>query len=280
MRNYRTLKCSSGALLTLLLLGSCQHRPKVENEASEAAEAGQWVGTGEQQLRMEVYRSATLSAHPTLLVVLHGDAPFTKPNYQYTLARQVAQTNPDVVAVGLLRPGYTDPTGHQSAGQRGEATGDNYTPAVIDAIAGALTTLKSRYHAGRVVLAGHSGGAAITADLLGRYPGLADAALLAACPCSVTTWRAHMKRRVGGTIWDQPVASVSPEQVVAHIPVTTRVTLLVGTADSIAPKELSQAYYQRLRQRGIPAKLLELPGLGHEMFLSKTVQQEITSLLH
>jgi acetyl esterase/lipase len=76
------------------------------------------------------------------------------------------------------------------------------------------------------------------------------------------------------------VASVSPEQVVARIPVTTRVTLFVGTADSIAPKELSQAYYQRLRQRGIPAKLLELPGLGHEMFLSKTVQQEITLLLH
>jgi pimeloyl-ACP methyl ester carboxylesterase len=183
------------------------------------------------------------------------------------------------VAVGLLRPGYTDPTGHQSAGQRGEATGDNYTPAVLDAIAGALTALKARYQAGRVVLAGHSGGAALAAGLLGRRPGLADAALLAACPCNVATWRVHMKRRVGGAIWEQPVASVSPEQVVAQIPLATRVTLLVGATDSVAPPALTREYYQRLRQQGIPAKVLELPGLGHEVFLSQAVRQEISLLL-
>jgi pimeloyl-ACP methyl ester carboxylesterase len=275
MRNDGKLWCGCGLLLALL--GSCQ--PQTEHQASTPAAAGQWVGTGAQRLRVQIYPSATLSAHPTLLLVLHGDAPFSKPGYQYALARQVAQTNSDVVAVGLLRPGYTDPTGHQSAGQRGEATGDNYTPAVLDAIAGAITTLKERYHAGRVVLAGHSGGAAISAGLLGRHPGLADAALLAACPCDVAAWRVHMKRRVGGAVWDQPVASVSPEQVVARIPPRTRVTLLVGTNDSIAPKKLTHAYYLRLRHQGLPARVVELPGAGHELFLSPAVQQEITPLL-
>lgn len=276
MRNDSKRWCFSGLLL--VLLGGCQ--PQTQRNDSPPAEAGQWVGTGAQRLRAQVYPSAKLSPHPTLLLVLHGDAPFSKPGYQYILARQVAQANPDVVAVGLLRPGYTDPTGHQSAGQRGEATGDNYTPAVLDAIAGAVTALKAHYHAGRVVLAGHSGGAAITAGLLGRHPGLADAALLAACPCDVPAWRAHMKRRVGGSIWDQPVASVSPEQVSARIPAGTRVTLVVGANDSIAPKEFTQTYYQRLRQQGLPAKLVELPGAGHELFLSPVVLQEITPLLH
>ncbi|MBF9221972.1 alpha/beta hydrolase family protein [Hymenobacter ruricola] len=279
MRTYPNFLSSSGGLLALLL-SSCQPSAPKATQAPEVTETGQWVGTGEQRLRAEIYRSATLSPHPTLLLVLHGDAPFNKPDYQYTLAREVARANPDVVAVGLLRPGYTDPAGHQSDGERGEATGDNYTPAVIDAVAGALTTLRARYHAGRVVVAGHSGGAAIAADLLGRHPGLADAALLASCPCNVATWRAHMKRRVGGAIWDQPVASVSPEQVVARVPARTRVTLLVGAADSTAPRALTQEYYQQLRQRGIPATVVELPGLGHEIFLGQAVRQEIGRLLH
>lgn len=279
MRNHRILLAAGATLVALLTLAGCQSQTENTN-ATASSGSGQWVGSGQQRLWAQVYRSSKLSAHPTLVVVVHGDAPFNKPDYQYTLAQQVAQANPDVVAVGLLRPGYTDPAGHQSIGERGETTGDNYTPAVIDAIAAALDTLKAHYHAGRVVVAGHSGGAAITADLLGRHPGVANAALLASCPCNVAAWRAHMKRHLkGGAIWDIPVASVSPEQVVARIPATTRVALLVGTADSIAPKALTQEYYGRLRQQGIAATLRELPGLGHEIFLSKAVQQEIKGLL-
>jgi pimeloyl-ACP methyl ester carboxylesterase len=276
MRNHLSLPAG---LVALLALATCQSQPDRTTPAAESPGAGEWVGTGPQHLWAQVYPSAQLSAHPALLVVLHGDAPFNKPDYQYALARQVAQATPNVVVVALLRPGYTDPAGHQSAGERGEATGDNYTPAVLDALAGALATLRARYHAGRVVLAGHSGGAALAADLLGRRPGLADAALLASCPCNVATWRAHMKRRQGGAIWDQAVASVSPEQVVARIPGRTRVTLLVGTADSIAPPALTLEYYRRLQQLGIPVKLHELPGLGHEVFLGKAVKEEIKALL-
>ncbi|MDO7849313.1 alpha/beta hydrolase [Hymenobacter sp. M29] len=281
MRNHRSLLTASASLLASLALTSCQPQTDQTRAASEASGPGQWLGATGHQLWAQVYPSAKRSAHPTLLLVLHGDAPFNKPEYQYTVARQAAQANADVVAVALLRPGYTDPAGHQSDGERGETTGDNYTPAVIDAIAAALDTLRARYHAGRVVVAGHSGGAAITADLLGRHPGRVDAALLAACPCNVAAWRTHMKRHTGGgAIWDQPVASVSPEQVVARIPATTRVALLVGTADSIAPKGLTEDYYRRLQRQGIPATLHELPGLGHEIFLGKAVQQELKGLLH
>jgi len=101
----------SAALLSLLI-GSCQSQTDSGRKTPTATGSDQWVGTGAQRLHTETYRSPQRSAHPTLLVVLHGDAPFTKPDYQYRLAQQLAQANADVVAVGLLRPGYTDPQGH------------------------------------------------------------------------------------------------------------------------------------------------------------------------
>jgi pimeloyl-ACP methyl ester carboxylesterase len=69
-----------------------------------------------------------------------------------------------------LRPGYKDDTGEQSEGKRGLTTGDNYTPEVVDAVASATDQLRTRFHPARTVLVGHSGGAAIAANVLGRWP--------------------------------------------------------------------------------------------------------------
>lgn len=63
----------------------------------------------------------------------------------------------DVVAAGLLRPGYTDNAGARSDGQRGEARSDNYTVEVVDDVATAVRTLAKRFMARRVILVGHSG---------------------------------------------------------------------------------------------------------------------------
>ncbi|HZY98486.1 MAG TPA: alpha/beta fold hydrolase [Candidatus Baltobacteraceae bacterium] len=52
----------------------------------------------------------------------------------------------------------------QSQGIRGLATGDNYTPEDVDAIDNAIATLRAEYRPVRVILVGHSGGAAIAAD--------------------------------------------------------------------------------------------------------------------
>ena len=266
-------------------LGSCQSNGTTSAQATESGpstppDTTQWVGKGAQRLHMQAYHSATRTARPTLVVVLHGDAPFRPPEYQYTLARQVAAAYPNVVAVGLLRPGYTDPQGHHSAGLRGEATGDNYTPEVVAAVAAALTELRQRYQAGRLVVAGHSGGAAITANVLARYPNRIDAALLVSCPCDVPRWRQHMQQLDGsGAIWEAPVRSLSPLALADSVDATRPITLLVGTADSVAPPRFSRAYWLALHQRRSPARLVQLPGEGHEIFLSATVRQEIQALL-
>src|ERR1700737_478520 len=83
-----------------------------------------------------------------------------------------------------LRPGYSDGE-DRSDGMRGETTGDNYTPEVVNAVATAISELKAGYHPRRVVLVGHSGGSAIMANLLGQQASIADAALLVSCPCDL-----------------------------------------------------------------------------------------------
>ena len=272
-----------GAIVTASLLGGCHltsstYQPASSTAAPSPADTA-WVGQGRQRLHVQAYRHAHLSAHPVLVVVVHGDAPFRPPDYQYLFAQQVAAQYPDVVAVGLLRPGYTDPQGHRSAGIRGETTGDNYTPEVVGAVAGALTQLRQRYRARRVVVVGHSGGAAITADVLARYPASVAAALLVSCPCDVPRWRRHMQQRQGGAIWDAPVRSLSPQALVAGVALTTPVTVVVGTADSLAPLRLSQAYWQALHQRHHPAKLVLLAGQEHDILLTPAVRREVGVLL-
>ncbi len=154
---------------------------------------------GPYRLKTSVYRGAELSPAPVLVVVLHGDAPFNKPGYQDTFAARIAAANADVIAAAILRPGYTDPQGHTSDGERGQTTGDNYNARNVDAIAAAIDSLQRRFTARRVVAVGHSGGAAITAHILGRLPDLVDAALLVSCPCDGTRWREHMSRTGPGS---------------------------------------------------------------------------------
>ena len=122
------------------------------------ATAPVWVQGGPYRLKTSVYRSSGLSPNPVLVVVLHGDAPFNKPDYQDTFAAKVAAAYSDVIAAAILQPGYTDPQGNTSEGDRGLATGDNYNAGNVDALAAAISELRRRFKARRVVVVGHSAG--------------------------------------------------------------------------------------------------------------------------
>ena len=103
---------SSLALLPLLL-AACT----ATSTAPQTADAGD-----------ALYARSFGAAHPaTLLVVLHGDAPTEKPGYQYAFSEDLAAHIPNSRVVALLRPGYEDPQGNRSPGERGLTTGDNYT---------------------------------------------------------------------------------------------------------------------------------------------------------
>jgi poly(3-hydroxybutyrate) depolymerase len=142
-------------------------------------QGGPWLLAG------RVFESPQLSAHPHLVLVLHGDAPFVNPTYQYVFAKSAADAMPDVVVAALLRPGYRDKRGAESQGSRGLTTADNYTADRIASIAAAARSLMTRYRASDLTLVGHSGGSAMAADILALDPHLAKRALLVSCPCDV-----------------------------------------------------------------------------------------------
>lgn len=238
----------------------------------------QWIDVTVGRLKAQVYSTTPLSARPTLVVVLHGDLFDPTPSYQYAFAQALTQgfdapamsdqvrarlgappSVNDVVAAGLLRPGYTDNDGDRSDGLRGEARGDNYTAQVVDDVATAIQTLAKQFLARRVVLVGHSGGATIAALVLGRRPEVADAALLVACGCGATR-------------------SLQPLDFAGGVRRDVSVRLLVGADDVVTPAGQSQRYAEVLRQRGVDAQVTVLPGLGHNITFTRPVFSEAAGL--
>lgn len=240
------------------------------------------VQGGPDRLYARAYESKVLGAHPVLVVVLHGDGPppYQFPSYQYVFASKVAAENRNVVAVGLLRPGYTDPQGHHSQGCSGQRDGDNWDAQNTDAIADAISALKHRYRASQVIVAGHSGGAAIAANILGRRPGLIDAALLVSCPCGdVNHWRAGMLRLTGFPVFKGDIASLSPIDQIAGIDRRVPVVLMTGTDDKVAPLTVAEHYRAVATRAGKDVRLIDLPGRPHNTFIYPKVFAELDALI-
>ena len=263
------------AALTLLLAS-----PWARGQISGPSPSEQsWVLGGAYRLQTRVFRSEQIGADPVLVVVLHGDAPFSRPDDQNTFAAKVAAAHRDVVAVGLLRPGYTDPQGNTSDGHRGLTTGDNWNATNTAAIADAIGELQRRYHARKVVVAGHSGGAALAANILGRHPERIDAALLVSSPCDVDKWRQHMFHRTGQSVFQGTIDTLSPIEQITGMSDQVHVTMMIGSQDTVTPPGLSERCQAAAAELGKHVRLLQLEGKGHEIFLDPAVFVELAPLL-
>ena len=235
-----------------------------------------WVTGAKECLVIRTFRSTGDLSHPNLVVVLHGDVSSGGPaNYHFAFAQKLVDA-PDarnLVVVAMVRPGYPDGAGNTSTG---DAHGryDHYTPENIDAVADAIRQLKEHYRASRVVLVGHSGGAATSAVILGRHPGLAAAAVLVSCPCVISTWRAQRARE---SAW---LRSESPHDWAKKVPEASRVVALTGTDDTNTKPALAEEYVELLRRRGIDARFIAVPGASHNSaFRSAQVEEAVMSLL-
>ena len=282
MRLRRALVFTIAGALAVYTLGTVtyyfagqDHRTASDPSACAAGVSEQWVRGGQECLHIRVYHGLAPVPNPDLFVVLHGD--LGGPGYHYLTARKLTEASDSVIAVGMLRPGYTDDSGNRSSGIGGRWVGDNYTAQVVDAIAAAIDTLRHELHASHVILVGHSGGAAITADVIGRHPHLVDAAVLVSCPCDLGKWRHHMFDLQHQPIWWMPVHSLSPMDLAGEVDSTTVVKVIVGAADNVAPPELSRAYAARLQQHHVPVTLIEIPGASHNILLDPRVLSEIAS---
>ncbi len=258
-----------------------------------------WIDVVEGQLKTQVFATDGVSDRPVLILVLHGDIPNPKLDYHYLFAKAITIGFPEdsersavlrsvlgqdwkaerVVAAGILRPGYADFSGDRSSGDMGMAYGDNYTPEVVDAVASATRHLKEKYTAHTVILVGHSGGGAITANLLGRHPDLVDGALLVGCGCDPEAWRSRMRAQDSRPFWDEPNPSIMPLSMTEKVRQGTLVRLIVGADDDVAIPDYSRRYTDALQRRGIDARLKIVPGLGHNILITPETFRELGSLV-
>ncbi|MBF0268599.1 MAG: alpha/beta hydrolase [Alphaproteobacteria bacterium] len=213
------------------------------------------VSAREECLIARTFESKEGASPRLLYVLLHGNHSDGSPATSMFKVAQglVDKAPPGTVAVALLRPGYNDEEGNYSTGERNRV--DNWRSAVIDDIADAIANLKRHYHPQRLVLIGHSGGSAVAGVILGRHPGLADAALLFGCVCDIRQWRAG---RSGG-MW----TSESPSDYVTRIPPKTKIAVLVGAGDNVTTPSLSEGYVAALADQGLPVDYKAIEGRDH-----------------
>jgi poly(3-hydroxybutyrate) depolymerase len=214
------------------------------------------------------------STKPTTMVVwLHGNVTSGGPaNSHFRIAQKAAAdfVAENVLALALVRPGYPDGTGESSSGNDyGRA--DNWPRAIIADIGTAIERLRLKYKPDAVIIAGHSGGAAIAAVLLGMKPQLAGAAILVACPCDLVGWRAGRR--------GMPWVSENPMQWVDKVSPATKVIALTGSRDDTTAPELGKTYVEGLKARGIDAIFQLVPGAGHIDVLRSPAVSDVTSRL-
>ncbi len=66
----------------------------------------------------------------------------------------------------------------------------------------------------------------------------------------------------------------------AHVADGTRIDIIVGAEDDVAPPALSEEYRAAVARLGKRVGLTELPGKGHEILLDPAVLRAVAPLLH
>jgi predicted esterase len=206
----------------------------------------------------------------TLFVFIHGDGnpvPLDNP-----LLRRLRRLEPTAATAALVRPGYTDREGGMTTPVVEPVGADAYRREDALLLGETVDVLRARTRATRVVVVGHSGGAALAANIAALFPGLVAHVVIASCPCDLAGWRAHRR-------WFGPYRSLSPHLVADDIPPTTTVSLVVGEDDDNTPVFLHTGYADIVRSAGGQARTFVVNGVGHEVLRVPAVVEFVAGLV-
>lgn len=239
----------------------------VENAKSDAeikkthcspADKLNWVVGESECLRIITLGGEETASLDALVVYLHGDSP--RGDATDYLRHGVSKiNNMNVAHVILMRPGYYDSGKNSSTGisDRLARRGTSYNSHNVKEIALAINKLRGHHKPKKVIIVGHSGGAAIAALILGRHPETANGAILAACPCNIRKWVQMAGSRSG-------TASLSPYDYVENIRPDATIIALTGTDDDNTFPVLAVEYIEKLKNNNINAKFIGVEGKTHD----------------
>jgi pimeloyl-ACP methyl ester carboxylesterase len=202
----------------------------------------------------------------TLVVMLHGDRGGELEQRHIDGWRRVGGSlvQDGRTVLFLVRPGYRTPAGDSSGWAN--PRDDDYTARNVARVAGALAALREELRPRRIVLVGHSGGAAMSALVLARHPGVADGALLLGCPCDVPPWRMHRsaQRNQPYRPWAE---SLNPLAVLPGIPAGTPVLAATGARDDNTLPIFARRWSLAATQHGALARFEEVEDHDHQDIL-------------
>jgi predicted esterase len=201
-----------------------------------------------------------------LVIFIHGDQSDNGPVSGMINNAQGTPVPNGTIKVAILRPGYFDKAGNKSTGNDCGRR-DCYTVTNLDEMTAAVQSLKNHYKPTKTILIGHSGGAATSGVMIGRTPGIAEGAILLACPCNISQWR-FMQGRSGS------YNSLSPSDFVKNIPKTTKVFAITGANDTNTQDVLAKDYIQSLIDLNISAQYKSLPNIDHNKANAVHIIQE------
>ncbi len=258
-------------IVTLALASCGTVGPSVRSTVCEKEDFEQFVSSSIGCIGIESASERPSLNKSRLVVYLHGD--WRKPRVGYSLLKAAKETqNIEVNSFLMARPGWETPSGNRSDGgdPEGVDRGDNYIPERdIDPIADAISNLKRHYQPEQLILVGHSGGSAVAGVIIGRHPGLADIAVLGACPCVVPPWRESrmkQKRNISPSGKKWWVNSHSPHDYAADISKHTRVFLVIGSNDTNTFPKFSEAYIALLKEQNIESEIIYIDGAKHSAY--------------
>jgi pimeloyl-ACP methyl ester carboxylesterase len=266
-------------LSIIFVLTSCNAKSQKNN--CEGKDTLNYIKTQNGCLFVKVFKSDSITLKPNLLIVIHGDAPFNPPTYQYKLSQNISDQVKNTIIVSVLRPGYKDNDGNKSDGKKGLTTGDNYTLEVISSLTEVIEELKIRFKPSKTIIVGHSGGAAISADIVSLTPNLINKTILVSCPCDVDAFRKSMAEKQSYyKAWRDSTKSISPTNIIKNVNQNNDIILLHGQNDDIVPFEIAENYFKKLKNSKIKVQLIPIANSGHEIFLTETVLTVLKSILN
>jgi len=120
-----------------------------------------------------------------------------------------------------------------------------------------LEKLKTHHDAGKLVVVGHSAGAAYAGAMLGKFPGLIDSAILVSTTCDADLfYRAHF--------WGGAPANESTLKYADKVPKNTQVIFFTGSNDGFTPISLARSCHETLLTNGVRSSLYEVANAGHD----------------
>ncbi len=148
----------------------------------------------------------------------------------------------------------------------------------VNQIAHAIEELIKTHSPSKVILAGHSGGAAITANIISLFPLLIDDPFIVSCPCDVNAWRENMFSLTNKSIFKGKIDTLSPIDLVDSLSKKTTISILVEKNDKVAITILSEKYKKAVTKEDLKVTLTLMEG-QHDIFLNPDIINAITEII-